>query len=580
MLVATGSFGAGGGGAPRPAGAASVAIAVFPVEPRCSYVDTWLAPRPGGRQHLGVDIIANAGAKVYAPNDGVVTKLTYDSPAVRSGNAMRFTRADGTYFFMGHFSSFAPGIAVGKHYRAGEVIAYVGRTGNTTVNHLHFEVHPGGGAAVNPTPIVRAVDRCSSSPPPPPPPTVPPTTVPPPTVPPTTVPPTTVPPPTVPPPTVPTTVPPTTVPPTVPPTTVPSPGSGSYVPSRITAVGPARVVDTRFGRHPVPATSGTTAYPITGGTVPADATAVQLTVWASGSGGNGYVAVVPCDLTAATGTATVLTSTQRTTGASVWTPVVGGRVCVRTNVATQLTIDVHAYSSPRSTLGATVTHPVRVFDSAWAGKLLRAGTPRTLRVAGAAGMPASASAATLTLTTAGSAVTGTVQAYPCGGSPSGVPVAVIARAASSMSFTVPVAADGSVCLVSTVDVSVTLDVVTAWVSNGAALRPLPPLRLFDSRTAGAGRLVARSASALQAAGTARIPADARAVAVNVFVINAAKDTTVVVQPCGGPATTAVMVTAVAGSSSSGSGTVTLGNGRLCITASASVHVVVDVTASA
>ena len=66
-----------------------------------------------------------------------------------------------TYYFYGHFSRFAPGLTVGSKVKAGQIIGYVGMTGNAGVPHLHFEVHPGGGAAINPTPVVKALDGCN-----------------------------------------------------------------------------------------------------------------------------------------------------------------------------------------------------------------------------------------------------------------------------------------------------------------------------------------------------------------------------------------------------------------------------------
>ena len=142
---------------PRPA--LAVTIPVFPVRPACYFVDTWMEARGADRKHEGVDIIANRGQEVLAVADGTITKVYTADTAKLSGNAVRLTMGDGTYFFYAHLDTFAAGIAVGTKVAAGQVIGTVGSTGATTP-HLHFEVHPQGGAAVNPYPIVKAVDAC------------------------------------------------------------------------------------------------------------------------------------------------------------------------------------------------------------------------------------------------------------------------------------------------------------------------------------------------------------------------------------------------------------------------------------
>ncbi len=143
--------------------AAAVAIDAFPAQGLCSFSDTYAAPRAGGRVHEGVDIIAKAGQWVYAVKDGTLTKQYFNSPGSLSGDGWRLTGVDGTYFFYAHLSAFAPGLVVGSAVKAGQIIGQVGMTGNAPIPHLHFEIHPGGGASVNPTPIVRAVDGCKTT---------------------------------------------------------------------------------------------------------------------------------------------------------------------------------------------------------------------------------------------------------------------------------------------------------------------------------------------------------------------------------------------------------------------------------
>lgn len=133
-------------------------LQAFPVQGRCGFTDSWQAPRPGGRLHEGVDIIGARGLAIYAVADGIITRMLTGGSL--SGNSIRLTIADGTYFFYAHLDGFAAGLTVGQTVRAGQIIGYLGSTGATS-NHLHFEVHPKGGAPVNPYPLVKAVDACN-----------------------------------------------------------------------------------------------------------------------------------------------------------------------------------------------------------------------------------------------------------------------------------------------------------------------------------------------------------------------------------------------------------------------------------
>ena len=138
----------------------------FPMatSPRCEILNNFGDGRSGGRAHAGVDIMATKGQEVYAMVDGTLTVQAVDgsgqSGASLSGNLWQLTATTGgTYYVYAHLSAFAPGLAKGSKVLKGQLIGYVGDTGNSGPGnfHLHFEVHPGGGNAVDPLPLLSPV---------------------------------------------------------------------------------------------------------------------------------------------------------------------------------------------------------------------------------------------------------------------------------------------------------------------------------------------------------------------------------------------------------------------------------------
>jgi len=72
------------------------------------------------------------------------------------GNAAYVTEDDGTYYYLAHVAGFVPGQVSGQKVRIGDVIAYVGNSGDAAggPTHVHFEVHPKGGGPVDPKPYL------------------------------------------------------------------------------------------------------------------------------------------------------------------------------------------------------------------------------------------------------------------------------------------------------------------------------------------------------------------------------------------------------------------------------------------
>ncbi|HKY77936.1 MAG TPA: LysM peptidoglycan-binding domain-containing M23 family metallopeptidase [Acidimicrobiia bacterium] len=128
----------------------------FPVDigqcpvPGSTFANDWGFPRSGGRAHAGNDMFAPRGTAVLAPVAGSVSFST----GTIGGKQFRLTGDDGMLYLGSHMDGFGTSGRVG----AGTVIGYVGTTGNAAGGrpHLHFEIHPDSGPAMNPYPVISA----------------------------------------------------------------------------------------------------------------------------------------------------------------------------------------------------------------------------------------------------------------------------------------------------------------------------------------------------------------------------------------------------------------------------------------
>ena len=524
--------------------ATTASIAQFPVQGPCFFVDTWGAPRSGGRRHEGVDIIAHQGLWVYAATAGTLTKQYIDAPGRLAGNGWRLTANDGTYFFYGHLSTFAAGLSVGSKVVAGQIIGQIGSTGSSSTPHLHFEVHPGGGAAVNPTPVVKAVDGCKI----------------------TTVPPQ---PAGVTPPNSATTVPGTTPAPAPVPAPVPAPpgNEGTSDGGQWKFVGPTVALDTGWTGVKL-AGGATTTVPVSGLAGVATSTeAVLVRVATRNGGGTGWLLVHPCD--APLGSSTLNFSKAIRANGVAAVRVVDGAICVTASQPTDLRLDVIAVAVPDGVAPLPIV-TTRAVDTR-STQRLQAGGSLTLSPA-SLGAVAGTTAISASITVIDPTNRADITFGPCGGVSTTMTVAKQTIAAYAV---VSKISSAGLCITVSESTHVLVDVNAVWI-DAATMEAVDPTRLFDART-GAGT-IGTTPQVIQVAGVGSVPQGATTAIINITIVGGRQGGVVFAFPCGQPRPAASVAAASQSTISAVSVAVQLTNGAVCVSTFQPVPVVVDVVA--
>ena len=334
-------------------------------------------------------------------------------------------------------------------------------------------------------------------------------------------------------------------------------------------VAPARVLDTRRDRAPVEA-GGTVSVDLSG-RVPADASAVAVNITSTGSMSEGYLAAHPCS-GAVPDTSNVNHGAGHDRGAHAIVAVgPDRRLCVRTEAAGHVIVDLQGYFSPTGELGfESLVTPTRLLDTRHSG---RPGPDGVVAVP----MPAGAEAVAVTLTVTGADRGGFLSAYPCGGAPPDVsnvnfgsdePVAGAAF--------VPVGDDGAICILTALaDVDVIVDLTGTFTSDGGlGLVVAPATRLLDTRS-GVGGWGPRHARNARVEITAA-PPEARAVTGTLTLVAPRGEGFLSAEACDVTSETS-SVNALDAQTMANSVTVGVSDGRLCISSSATGHTIFDVT---
>jgi len=125
-----------------------------PVDGATTFRDSWGEPRPGDRAHTGTDMMAATGTPLVAIEGGYIWNPNWH---YAGGLGLYINGDSGDRWYYAHMDSYAGGIRDGVRVEAGQLVGFVGATGNASVPHLHIAHIAGGTTYINPFPTVAAL---------------------------------------------------------------------------------------------------------------------------------------------------------------------------------------------------------------------------------------------------------------------------------------------------------------------------------------------------------------------------------------------------------------------------------------
>lgn len=384
------------------------------------------------------------------------------------------------------------------------------------------------------------------------------------------------------------------------------PSSSKSVVGRVDLLSPVRLVDTRAPGATIDGQSSGSGFIEAGsvlelvavgrGGLPGEAAAVLLNLTAVEPAAGGFMTVWPCGTARPTASNLNVAAGETRANVVMVAPGQGGKVCLFSSTRAHVIVDANGAVPPDSSV--VPLRPGRLVDTRTAdatidgrqsgGGLLASDSTIEVDVAGRAGVPSNATAAVLNVTVVDARGPGWATVWPCGEErPLASNVNFTTGSVDANAAVSGIGRDGRVCVHSSEATHLLVDVV-GRATDSSALRALQPQRLLETRShaatidgqhEGGGPVSAGSVVELDVAGRGDVPDGASGVVLNATAIAPDRAGYVAIYPCGSQPPNASSLNFAAGGVIPNSAVTAIGeSGQVCLYTSATLDMVVDVTA--